>query len=136
MLIPCLRSDHGNDVIMWMDHRALDEAQTITETRDAVLEQVGGVCSPEFSLAKLVWLRNKQPQRFANAKAFLELPDYLTWRCLESDEFALLNFRPSNCSLTCKWGFDGEKSKWPQDFYERVGLRELMTNTDRIGSAR
>lgn len=118
---------------MWMDHRALQEAQSITDTKHAALDQVGGVCSPEFSLAKLLWFKKNHPARFEAAEAFMELPDYLTWRCLSSESFRLSDFRPSNCSLTCKWLFDGQSKTWPSEFYKLIGLGELLNNTKKIG---
>ncbi|OTF69310.1 FGGY carbohydrate kinase domain-containing protein-like protein, partial [Euroglyphus maynei] len=69
------------DVIMWMDHRAFKEAELINQTGHHVLEQFGGTCSPEFSLSKLIWIHNNEPDRFRRTKAFMELPDWLSYRC-------------------------------------------------------
>jgi len=117
---------------MWMDHRALVEASAITESKHSVLDQVGGVCSPEFSMAKLLWLKNNDSERFESASAFLELPDYLTWRCVTKG-VSLDTFKPSNCSLTCKWGYNGEQKQWPTEFYNTIGLQPLLDNKGRIG---
>lgn len=48
-------SDHN--VILWMDHRALDQAKKINETNHRVLRNVGGIISPEMQLPKLLWLK-------------------------------------------------------------------------------
>lgn len=98
-----ITNDDSDDIIMWMDHRAVDEAQEISDSGSKVLTQVGGVCSPEFSLSKLVWLKAKDPERFASAKGFFELPDWLVYRC--TDFGPELSPR-SLCSLVCKWGYD------------------------------
>lgn len=71
-----------SDVIMWMDHRSVKEAANISGSKDELLNQVGGICSPEFSLAKLSWLKENERNKFDNSVAFMELPDYLTWKCL------------------------------------------------------
>lgn len=116
-----------------MDHRSVKEAQFITDSKHPALDQVGGVCSPEFTMAKLLWLKKNEPHRFEKAIAFFELPDYLTWRCLQSSDFTLDLFKPSNCSTTCKWGYDGENKEWPKEFYDVIGLGSILDNIDRIG---
>lgn len=42
---------------MWMDHRASDEADHISQTGHKVLDQVGGTMSPEMEPPKLMWLK-------------------------------------------------------------------------------
>lgn len=118
---------------MWMDHRAVKEAQKITASEDEKLNQAGGVCSPEFSLAKLSWLKQNHPDQYSSAYAFLELPDFLTWKCLESKEYPLEKFGQSNCSVTCKWFYDAPNDSWPASFYEKIGLKDLTTDTKRVG---
>jgi FGGY-family pentulose kinase len=119
-----------NDVIMWMDHRAVAEAQVITATGHPCLKQSGGVCSPEFSVAKILWLKQNEPQAFSKAGGFLELPDFLTWKCLQ---VPIKSFAPSNCSLVCKWFFDAENNCFPAGFFEQLGLGELFSTADRVG---
>jgi len=43
---------------MWMDHRAVNEADMINRTRHPVLRSVGGSISLEMQLPKLLWLKN------------------------------------------------------------------------------
>lgn len=120
-----------NDVIMWMDHRAVSQAQAITATCHPCLKQTGGICSPEFSVSKILWLKEKEPQVYDAATGFLELPDFLTWKCLKSP---IASFAPSNCSVTCKWYFDAENNCWPAGLFEQLGMQELFASPDRIGT--
>lgn len=109
-----------NDVIMWMDHRAKEQADRITGSGHPVLEQFGGKCSPEFSLSKLVWLSEKDGERFRKAEGFMELPDWLGYRC--SSRFGNpRSFSRSLCSMVCKWGFEAEEHRWPEDLFEDLG---------------
>ena len=98
----------SHDIIMWMDHRAIDEAQSVTDDRKEVLGQFGGVCSPEFSLSKLLWLKNNDPVRLNHAAGIFELPDWLVYRCVGGDVKACPQ---SLCCVTCKWGYDVERNQ-------------------------
>ena len=85
---PISVSPTGNDqqnIIMWMDHRAAQETETINKTQHSVLKFVGGKVSLEMQLPKLLWLKTNSPQAWSKAKAFFDLPDYLTWRATGSE---------------------------------------------------
>ena len=45
------------DTIVWLDHRAIREADDCTATGHTVLEHVGGVMSPEMQVPKLMWVK-------------------------------------------------------------------------------
>ena len=55
------------DVIMWMDHRAGEQAAAINATKDAALAYVGGEVSVEMELPKALWLKQHFPERYAAA---------------------------------------------------------------------
>lgn len=119
---------------MWMDHRAVEQAKFITATQHSVIEQFGGTCSPEFSLSKLLWIKKYQPLRFENAIGFMELPDWLSWRCSTFfNSYSVKTFPRSICSVVCKWGFDAEKHKWRDDLFELIGLNEFVNDKSKIG---
>ena len=49
------------DTMVWLDHRAMAEAEECTATGDAVLNSLGGVMSPEMQVPKLMWLKRRLP---------------------------------------------------------------------------
>jgi D-ribulokinase len=98
----------GN-VIMWMDHRSHHEALELSQTNHPVLGQTGGAISPEMSIAKVMWIY-RQKELYLKAGHFIELPEYLTWKCTGS-------MNRSACSLVCKWAYDGD---WHRDFIRTV----------------
>lgn len=100
-----------NDIIMWMDHRAVEQAQLISESDSKVLNQFGGKCSPEFSLAKLLWIKQTEPDLFDDALGFFELPDWLVYRCIGGTPACCPR---SLCCVTCKWGYDAETKCYPE----------------------
>src|SRR5689334_5430542 len=98
---PVSASTTGDDrwnVIVWMDHRAIAQAERINALGHRVLRYVGGVISPEMQTPKLLWLKENLPASFARAARFLDLPDFLTYRATGVDTRSL-------CTTTCKWTY-------------------------------
>jgi len=52
------------NVVVWLDHRAVAEAQECTATGHRVLDFVGGTMSPEMEVPKLMWLKRHLPGRW------------------------------------------------------------------------
>ena len=121
------QGDPQRNVIVWMDHRAVDEAATISLTGDPALRHMGGHISPEMQTPKLLWLKRHAPKTYAAAE-FFDLADYLSFRATGSRTRSL-------CTLTCKWTFAPRHGGWNERFFRRIGLHELLENrAARIGS--
>ncbi|CAN7414705.1 FGGY-family carbohydrate kinase [Mesorhizobium caraganae] len=117
--LPVGRSgDNERNIIVWMDHRALDQAQRINAGKHAVLDYVGGTISPEMETPKLLWLRENLPATFDAAEHFFDLTDYLTWRSTGSLERSI-------CTLTCKWTYLGHERRWDDAYFRAIGLGAL-----------
>jgi D-ribulokinase len=120
--------DSQRNIIVWMDHRALDQAQRINAGRYAVLDYVGGTISPEMETPKLLWLRENLPATFDAAEHFFDLTDYLTWRSTGS-------LARSICTLTCKWTYLGHERRWDEAYFRAIGLGVLADEAfARIGT--
>jgi FGGY-family pentulose kinase len=119
---PASVSVTGDDrwnVVVWLDHRAVAEAEEATATQHAVLNYVGGVMSPEMEIPKLMWLKRRQPALWRRYGRILDLADYLVWRAGGIDV-------RSECTLTCKWTYLAhERPSWQADFLRKVGLSDL-----------
>jgi FGGY-family pentulose kinase len=108
------------DTIVWLDHRALDEAEECTNTGHLVLDYVGGVMSPEMEVPKLMWLKRHMPETWEKAGYFFDLADFLTWKASGS-------LARSQSTLTCKWTYLGHTSPgWRPDFLEQVGIEDML----------
>ena len=110
--------DPNRDTIVWMDHRALDQAARITALGHPVLAYVGGIISPEMQTPKLLWLHEHRRDVFDAAWQFFDLVDYLTWRatgCLAR----------SSCTLTCKWTYLAHENRWDASYFAQIGLGML-----------
>jgi FGGY-family pentulose kinase len=115
------------NVVVWMDHRATDQAARINQTDHAVLKYVGGVISPEMETPKLLWLKEKMPRAFARAARFLDLPDFLTYRATGVDVRSL-------CSTVCKWTY-AATGGWDESYFREIGIGELADEGyKRIGT--
>src|SRR5579872_1961560 len=116
------------DVIVWMDHRAVDDAERINAGGHETLRYVGGKISPEMHAPKLAWLAQRKPDTIAKAGHFFDLTDFLSFRATGS-------LTRSACTATCKFGYLGHEKRWPDEFFDSVGLGFLEdANHARIGA--
>ncbi|XP_001601900.1 FGGY carbohydrate kinase domain-containing protein [Nasonia vitripennis] len=125
--LPVTVSPTGNDeqnIILWMDHRAQEQADYINKLGHKMLKYVGGKVSLEMEVPKLLWLKNNLPDSWRRAALFFDLPDFLTWKATNSESRSL-------CSLVCKWNFSAGPNgdnHWCADFFDEIGLSDLQSN--------
>ena len=107
------------DTILWLDHRAIAEAEECTATGHRVLDFIGGAMSPEMETPKLMWLKRHFPERWARAGYLFDLADYLTWRASGS-------LARSQCTLASKWTYLGHGGiGWSADYLDKIGIADL-----------
>lgn len=119
---PVTVSPGGEDeqnVIVWMDHRAMAQTERINAMGHDVLRYVGGRISPEMETPKLLWLKEHRPQSWARAARFLDLPDFLTYRATGVDTRSL-------CTTVCKWTYLGQEDRWDDGYFRDIGLGDLV----------
>ncbi len=123
--------DDAWDIIVWMDHRAIEQTAYINSGEHDVLRYVGGKISPEMETPKLLWLKQNMPESWNRAAYFFDLPDFLTWKATGASVRSL-------CSTVCKWTYLGHEKpngKWDENFFRSIGLGELADEKwARIGS--
>jgi FGGY-family pentulose kinase len=108
------------DTIVWLDHRALKQADECTRTGHEVLNYAGGVMSPEMEAPKLMWLKRHMPDTWARAGMMFDLADFLSWKATGS-------LARSQSTLTCKWTYLAHKDPgWQPDFLSQIGLEDLL----------
>lgn len=126
---PITVSPTGNphqNVIVWMDHRAIEQAERINRTKAKVLQFVGGRISPEMEPPKLLWIKEHLPATWNTAAKFLDLADFMTYRATGADVRSL-------CTTVCKWTYLGKENRWDEPFFKKIGLDELLTRK-KIGT--
>lgn len=137
--LPITISPSGNNeqnVIVWMDHRAVNQAERINQTSHQVLDYVGGKISPEMQSPKLLWLKENLPETWKQAARFLDLSDFLAYRATGDDT-------RSFCTTVCKWTYLGHKQEqqqagiggWDDSYWQKIGLGDLVEQGyTRIGT--
>ena len=126
------RFDNDRNVVLWLDHRPVDETAKINATNHNLLRYVGGTMSIEMEIPKVLWLKNHMPKELFDRCKFYDLADALT-------HMATGNENRSFCSTVCKQGYvpvgvDGSVKGWQGDFLEEIGLGDLVKdNFKRLG---
>jgi ribulose kinase len=82
--------------------------------------------SVEMEIPKILWLKNNMPKELFDRCKFYDLTDALTYLATGSET-------RSFCSTVCKQGYvpvgvDGSKKGWKDEFFEAIGLQDLMKN--------
>lgn len=120
------------NVILWLDHRPVEETQKINATNHNLLKYVGGKMSIEMEIPKVLWLKNNMSKELFDRCKFYDLTDALTHIATGSDARSL-------CSVVCKQGYvpvgvDGSVKGWQEDFLKEIGLEDLaQDNFKRMG---
>jgi len=120
-------NNKNQNIILWMDHRAEEQANRINETKAEALKYIGGKISLEMEIPKILWLKENMKESYDKITDFFDLPDYLVYKaCGEKVR--------SVCSLGCKWTYLAHEKKWDEKLLKKIGLSELLeNNANRIG---
>ncbi|KAK7265292.1 hypothetical protein RJT34_32910 [Clitoria ternatea] len=126
--------DSRRNVIVWMDHRAVEQAERINSCKSPVLEYCGGAVSPEMQPPKLLWVKENLQESWSMVFRWMDLSDWLSYRATGDDTRSL-------CTTVCKWTYlghahmqhinekdsrDMEACGWDDDFWEEIGLGDLV----------
>uniref|UniRef100_A0A7N2L200 FGGY carbohydrate kinase domain-containing protein n=1 Tax=Quercus lobata TaxID=97700 RepID=A0A7N2L200_QUELO len=126
--------DSRRNVIVWMDHRAVEQAERINSCNSPVLQYCGGSLSPEMEPPKLLWVKENLQESWSMVFRWMDLSDWLSYRATGDDTRSL-------CTTVCKWTYlghahmqkvnekdsrDMEACGWDDDFWEEIGLGDLV----------
>jgi FGGY-family pentulose kinase len=113
------RSRPLRPALLWMDERALQEAEEITRSNSPVLKYSGGRVSPQWMLPKTLWLLRHERDIFDHAFRIVEQTDFLTYRL--TGQWTL-----SYNNLVAKWNYANPEGGWPEGFLDSVGLAQAI----------
>lgn len=106
-------------IIPYFDERSREQTLEVESTIGAqrIFEITGLNLHSIFSLTKIMWLRDNQPEIFAKAKRWLCIPDYLNFR--------LTGQMATDFSIACRtMAFDIHGLRWSREILREVGLQE------------
>ena len=118
--------DPERNIIVWMDHRAITQAESINARKHRVLRYVGGRISPEMEPPKLLWIKEHLPHSWKSTAKFLDLADFMAYRATGVDVRSL-------CTTVCKWTYLGKENRWDYSFFKQNGIHDLLVK-DKIGT--
>lgn len=101
--------------IMYNDSRAGQEAEAINRVSQAFRERLGYSFSASFGLAKILWLKQQQPQRFEKAAFFVHATDFIIGKLSGT-------YHISDYSNALKSGYDIERYAWPGFIEQDLGI--------------
>ncbi len=108
------------NAILWMDVRASQQAKRIYESGHDSLKLCGyGMVSAEWLPCKALWLKENEPEVYHKATRFYECTDWLMHK-LTGEYTASIN-----CAAA-RWFYNSEEGGYPVDFYEKIGLGDLI----------
>jgi len=108
------------NAIIWMDVRAFHQAGRIAQSGMDALKYNGyGSVSAEWMPSKALWLKENEPEVYYNAVHICEFQDWINYR-LTGEYVGSIN------NTTVRWYYDSRSGGWPADFYEHIGLGDVI----------
>jgi FGGY-family pentulose kinase len=104
--------------LLWMDERAVAEADEASATGHELLRYCGGKVSPQWMIPKGRWLERHEPALFAAARWIVDEADFFTLR-LTGRMTASLN------TATAKWNYVRPLGGWPPAFLHAARAERL-----------
>ncbi|MDR0684890.1 MAG: hypothetical protein LBF83_07155 [Spirochaetaceae bacterium] len=108
-----------SNAILWMDNRAVRQAEKINKTGHEILKYCGGEVSVEWLVPKMMWIRDNEPDIFAKTRHIVEAQDYI-------NHYLTGNWAASVCQATCKSNYVEEKGGFSANFFEQIGFPEFF----------
>lgn len=120
-VVPCTKDGKAlRPAIMWMDVRAIKEAQDLSNTGDPALKYAGhDIVSAEWGTPKLMWLKRNEPEIWEKTEVIADCLDYLIFQMSGQ-------WTASVCNCSCKFFYDSNWGGWPTTLYEAAGIPEAL----------
>ncbi|KAM0874275.1 hypothetical protein ACQ4PT_037568 [Festuca glaucescens] len=113
--------DSKRDILVWMDHRSVDQAERISSQGSPVLQFYGGGVSPEMQAPKLLWVKENMQESWSMVWRWMDLSNWLTYRATGDDTRSLSHMEQWRASDSS----DIEPCGRDEVFWAQIGLGDL-----------
>ena len=103
--------------LLWNDSRSQMQTDKLNENKDFLLDNTANIAFAGFTLPKLLWVKENEPENYANISKIMLPKDYVAYRL--AGEFCT---DVSDASGTLY--FDVENRCWAKDIISRYGIKE------------
>ncbi len=100
-----------DNALLWMDVRAAAQAK-------AILAATGEAPTAEHFPSKALWIKQNQPQRWAQAQVLCEYQDWLNFKLTGRWCFSV--------NTAINWGYNKRKNGFCTDLYTKCGLDDAL----------
>ena len=108
------------NAIIWMDVRSFRQAERIAGCGADILRYNGyGSVSAEWMPCKALWVKENEPDIYSRTAYVCEFQDWINYR-LTGEFVGSIN------NTTIRWYYDPRGGGWPVDFYEKIGLGDVI----------
>ncbi len=107
-----------SNAILWMDLRAVKEAEVVTKTKHPIMKYVGGIESAEWMIPKAMWLKNNKLDIYNKADKIIECVDWFNYKLTGK-------WVASRCNTTCKWNYSDLDGGYPIGLLKKLRISEL-----------
>ncbi len=103
--------------LLWNDSRSQTQTDSLNENKDFLLDNTANIAFAGFTLPKLLWVKENEPENYAKVSKVMLPKDYVAYR-LSGSLFSDV----SDASGTLY--FDVENRCWSKEILERYGIKE------------
>lgn len=112
-----------SNAILWMDNRAVVQAERINKTAHGILKHCGGEVSVEWLVPKMMWIRDNDPEIFDKADRIVEVQDYINY-------YLTGNWAASVSQAVCKSNYVEEKGGFDTGFFNAMGFPDFFNKAN------
>lgn len=119
-----------DNIITWYDTRSYEQAQKFRERfgEDRIFEICGLDCNPIFSLPKIMWVRDNEPEIYEKAAVWLQMADYIVYRLTGE---LVTDYTLASRTLA----YDVRKNDWSDEILSAFGFdRSLFPRIEESGT--
>ncbi|MBM3497979.1 MAG: xylulokinase [Armatimonadetes bacterium] len=124
------RGEALRPAIIWADQRAQAQADLLAERvgPERVYESTGHRLGPSYSIEKIMWVRDQEPEVYARATCFLQAKDYAVMRLTGACATDYSDASGTNA-------FDLRARGWSDEILEAAGIERALLPEPRPSTA-